>query len=188
MGSVCLRGFSFLSFLLVLAARSEGSSMVQVPTAVLASQSAWIGRVEIISSRVIQREVPFEVLSAKVLEVYRGRGQVGDTVLFSKPGGRGQKKTFAVVGVPQLLNEKQYVVFLSEDPLFSYREDSVEPQLQSWTAYEVLTNSDGKPERVRRAEGAIHSKASRAYATGMSFGVGASSYDDLVTQIYRGLD
>ncbi len=188
MGSVCLRGFAAVFSLVVGFKVVEASSMMPLPTSVLASQSVWIGRVEISSSQVVQREVPFEVASAKVLEVFRGRGEPGEKILFSKPGGRVGQKTFAVVGVPQLSIGKEYIVFLMEDPLFSDRSKEMEPQLNNWTAYEVLHDETGAPESVKKAEGAIRSRASRAYAHASSFSKGSDSYEDFVTQIYRGLD
>jgi hypothetical protein len=188
MGSVCLRGFAVVFSLVVGLKVVEASSMVPLPTSVLASQSVWIGRVEIASSQTVQRDVPFEVASAKVLEVFRGRGGPGDKIVFSKPGGRLGQKTFAVVGVPQLNTGKEYIVFLMEDPLFADRSKDIEPQLSNWTAYEVLHDERGAPETVKKAEGAIKSRASQAYSHAMSFSKGSDSYEDFVTQIYRGLD
>ena len=188
MGSVCLRGSLFFSTILMMFSNLAASSVMQAPTAFLAHESGWIGRVEIISSKVVEREIPFQVSEARVIEVFRGRGNPRDVIFFSRPGGRVGERSLSVIGVPDLAVNQQYVVFLSDDPLFSERDPNLESQLQDWTAYEVTQDQNGKPTTVRRAQGKIPSRASKAYSNAMSFGVGAQSYDDLVMQIHRGLD
>ncbi|MDB5038984.1 MAG: hypothetical protein JWQ35_2512 [Bacteriovoracaceae bacterium] len=188
---------NFLTLMLLSGAslfRAEATTISGGSIQELGQQAVWIGRLQIESIQTISSsaEFPLSQIKGKILEVFKGQGNIDQEISFEVPGGQRGSKSFSVMGFPNFKVGSEYVLFLDSDPRFSSTALSLSAAsagLVGWSAFRVMTSADPQDVSkvvVRAGEPTLLQRSSRGLA--ITHDRTIKRYEDFVSEIYRSLD
>jgi hypothetical protein len=175
-----MRSFVFFSLvvwcLFFLACSAQATTLVERELSEVVQESAWVGRVTILSMDANQDGRT--VIRARAREVYKGDLQANQEFIFQVPGGLKNQKRLVVLGMLSFKPDEEVILFLATQP-----GENRLPSVQDWRAYSVTSLG-----RVVRKGAFTHARQRN--------GQWALSHDqdhrltlgDFVTEIYRGMD
>jgi hypothetical protein len=187
-------GVLFLLGLFLLPLDLHATTLAGGSVQSLSKEASWIGRVQIETIETIpsSSQFPFTRVRGKVLEIFKGAGELGESISFQLPGGQRGTKSFAVVGMPLFKSGSEYVLFLDGTPRLgntALSVSNIQVGLVGWTAFRVVVNERGATSAravIRAGEPSLLEGSSRGLA--LSHDRSIRTYDDFVSEIYRSLD
>lgn len=186
-GVICLTAF--------LNTSSYASTVLSRPVGEYTIESAFVARILVKGFRSTEiAGFPHRVIDFSVVEVFKGRGDVGDLGSFTVPGGRkiGTDKVYAIGGgMTSFLPDTEYIVFLKDMPVFGDRahvSESVPNVLVGWTALQVVYQDDG--QRALKQAGNLGEMRSALSLSSQKFirhrnSLPVEDYDTTVSEITR---
>lgn len=159
----------------------------------MSQEAAWIGRIEIDSMDLVSSgSFPITKVQARILEVFKGDGEVGQALRFEIPGGMKGRKSYAILGFPRFRQGQSYIVFLNSSPFSSSSALSLGAgiSLVGWTAFRVVNKPGSSDEKVvvRVGEATLVKSSDGLQRMALSHDRAIRTYDSFVSEIYRSLN
>lgn len=119
--------------------RLDASSFLELNVSDVTRESRVAYRVQVSAiENLVRDEIPYRRVELQLLEVFKGRLPEESKIFVEIPGGKVDALELHISGLPQLLVDHEYILFLDQsiDEEGDYR-------LSNWTAYQVVTDEQG---------------------------------------------
>ncbi len=191
------RAFHFAFLASLSFAPAMATTVAPMSNSEAAQQAACVLRIQVKESFQENSGIPQTLVRAEIKDIFKCSSDLalGEEILISTPGGKGLGKRQVILGLERNFKSgRDYVVFLPEVPeraLTSALRVMGQTRAGSstlWNSYEILKRDSNSDEEYVVRSGSL-GIARRRSSMAMSVGheVGRVRYEDLVSEILRGL-
>jgi hypothetical protein len=143
----------------------EATTVLSKPVSEYTVEASFVGRILVTSFEFSEIQgFPHRKVHFVLREVFKGRGETGESASFTIPGGpvAGSSKVVTVGGgMTSFVPGEEYIIFLKDMPSFSSGEDvqreEIPNVLVGWTALQVVYENGERGLRQAGTIGQIHS-------------------------------